>query len=58
MDDGALCLFTKSKKKQEKPLMIIKSDGGFCYDTTDVAAARYRLKELKADRVIILTDVG
>ncbi len=58
MDDGALCLFTKAKKKQEKPLMVIKSDGGYCYDTTDIAAAKYRLCHLKADRVVVLTDVG
>ena len=55
MDDGALCLFVPKKKV---PLMLVKSDGGYNYDTTDMAAARYRLLDLKADRVVYLTDVG
>lgn len=45
-------------KKKKVPLMLIKSDGGYNYDTTDMAAARYRLKHWNANRVIILTDVG
>ena len=40
MDDGALCMFIKKKKN---PLMLIKSDGGYNYDTTDMAAAKFRL---------------
>jgi len=27
--------------------MVVKSDGGFNYDSTDMAAVRYRLIELK-----------
>lgn len=38
--------------------MLVKSDGGYGYDTTDMAAARYRLIECQADRVIYITDVG
>lgn len=38
--------------------MIRKSDGGFNYDTTDMAAIRYRANELKADRIIYVTDIG
>lgn len=45
-------------KKKKIPLMLIKSDGGYNYDTTDMAAARYRLRDLGANRVIYLTDVG
>jgi arginyl-tRNA synthetase len=37
--DGAICVFVP---KQKVPLMIRKSDGGFNYDTTDMAAIRYR----------------
>lgn len=54
-DKGALCMFIPDK---QIPLMVRKSDGGFNYDTTDLAAARYRLQELKADRLIYITDVG
>jgi arginyl-tRNA synthetase len=36
--------------------MLQKSDGGYGYDSTDMAALRYRLFDLKADRVIVITD--
>jgi arginyl-tRNA synthetase len=34
------------------PLIVRKSDGGFGYDTTDLAAIRYRLRDLGADHII------
>eukprot|EP00659_Diplonema_papillatum_P020718 gene20718-31924_t len=40
------------------PLIVTKSDGGFSYDTTDMAAAWYRIHEQKADRIVIVTDLG
>lgn len=40
------------------PLMVQKSDGGFGYDTTDMAAMKQRVQEEKADRIIIVTDAG
>ena len=40
------------------PLMIQKSDGGYNYDTTDMAAIKQRIYEEKADRIIIVTDAG
>lgn len=40
------------------PLTIIKSDGGFTYDTTDLAAIRYRLIDLNMDDVIYVVDNG
>jgi arginyl-tRNA synthetase len=52
---GAKCMFLEGKKI---PLMVQKSDGGFNYDSTDVAAAKYRLLDLKADRLIYVTDMG
>jgi arginyl-tRNA synthetase len=36
--------------------MIQKSDGAYLYATTDLAAIRYRINELKADRIIYVTD--
>jgi len=36
--------------------MLQKSDGGFGYDSTDMAALRYRLFDLRADRIIVITD--
>lgn len=40
------------------PLTIIKSDGGFTYDTSDFAAIKQRIEEEKADRLIYVTDSG
>ena len=40
----------------EEPYLIQKSDGAFLYATTDLAAIRYRTQELKADRIIYVTD--
>ncbi|XP_074273706.1 arginine--tRNA ligase, chloroplastic/mitochondrial-like [Silene latifolia] len=40
------------------PLIVVKRDGGFNYDTTDLAALWYRLNEEKADWIIYVTDAG
>ena len=49
VSDGATVVFVP---QFEAPLIIQKSDGGYGYGTTDLAAVRYRLNELKATRVI------
>jgi arginyl-tRNA synthetase len=41
-----------------QPLIVKKSDGGFLYATTDLAAIRQRSRDEKADRVLYVTDVG
>lgn len=55
LDDGAQCVYTRVN---EIPLMAVKSDGGYGYDSTDLAAIHYRLKTLDADWVIYTTDIG
>jgi arginyl-tRNA synthetase len=40
------------------PLMVQKSDGGFGYDSTDLAAIHYRFVEKNADWVVYVTDSG
>lgn len=40
------------------PMIIVKSDGGFTYDTSDMAALKHRITEAKADWVIYVTDAG
>ncbi len=57
--DGAVCVFPegfKNKEGQPLPLIIQKSDGAFLYATTDLAAIRYRVDELKADKIVYVTD--
>ncbi|WP_049559784.1 arginine--tRNA ligase [Nonomuraea sp. SBT364] len=55
ISEGALCLFppgfTGSDDKP-LPLIIRKSDGGYGYASTDMAAIRYRVDDLKADRIL------
>ncbi|HBG78474.1 MAG TPA: arginine--tRNA ligase [Phycisphaerales bacterium] len=57
--DGAICVFPdgfKTKEGNPMPFIIQKTDGAFLYATTDLAALRYRINELKADRIIYVTD--
>lgn len=55
ISEGAKCIFFEG---YPIPLMIQKSDGGYNYDTTDVAAMKYRVETLHADRIIVITDSG
>ena len=53
--DGALCVFPDGFTNREGaplPLIVRKSDGGFGYAATDLAALRYRAQELHAERVL------
>ncbi|MDN5724939.1 MAG: arginine--tRNA ligase [Propionibacteriales bacterium] len=54
VDDGALCIFNEGFNA---PLIIRKSDGGYGYATTDLAAVRRRVGPLHANRLIYVTDV-
>eukprot|EP00435_Cladocopium_sp_Y103_P043506 s446_g12.t1 len=54
--EGAMCIFTPSVSTI--PLMAVKSDGGFGYDSTDLAAIYHRLFVMRADWVIYVTDLG
>ncbi|XP_043659456.1 probable arginine--tRNA ligase, cytoplasmic [Drosophila teissieri] len=40
------------------PLTIVKSDGGFTYDTSDMAAIRHRVEEELCDWIIYVVDSG
>jgi len=58
---GALCVYPegfKNKDGEPLPLIVQKSDGGFNYDTTDMTAIRYRVREERADKIIYVTDAG
>jgi arginyl-tRNA synthetase len=57
--DGAICVFPEgfeNKEGQRLPLIVQKSDGAYLYATTDLAAIRYRVDQLKSDRIIYVTD--
>ncbi|MEV4838881.1 arginine--tRNA ligase [Nonomuraea sp. NPDC049486] len=55
ISEGALCVFPPGfTGSDDKPLPLIvrKSDGGYGYASTDMAAIRYRVHDLKADRIL------
>ena len=58
-DAGAACVFLEPDKP---PVIVQKSDGGFNYATTDLAAIRYRFAQPPqgdgAQRLIYVTDAG
>jgi arginyl-tRNA synthetase len=59
--EGASCIFLPGYTNPDgtpQPMIIKKSDGGFLYATTDLAAIRQRVRDEKADRVLYVTDVG
>ncbi|HSG89929.1 MAG TPA: arginine--tRNA ligase, partial [Pseudomonadales bacterium] len=57
--DGAQCVFLdefRGKDDAPLPLIVQKSDGGYLYATTDLAAVRYRHGVLHADRALYFVD--
>ena len=60
-NQGAQVVFLEgftNKDGNPQPLIVRKSDGGFNYATTDLAAIRQRTINEKAERVIYITDAG
>ena len=60
-DAGAKCVFLEgftNKAGEPLPLIVQKSDGGYNYATTDLAALRYRIQQDSAERIIYVTDAG
>ncbi len=60
-NQGAKCVFLEgftNKEGEPLPLIVQKSDGGYNYATTDLAALRYRINTDKAERIIYVTDAG
>ena len=56
ISEGAVCVFFRDiPELAERPCLIRKSDGGFNYATTDVATVDYRIRDLGADTVWIVT---
>lgn len=55
MSEGALCAFPagfKGRDGEPVPLIVQKSDGGYGYDTTDLAALRHRVRDLGCTRLV------
>ena len=61
LSDGAKCLFIEGFENREGeplPCILEKSDGGYNYSTTDLAAIRHRVEIEKAKRILYVTDAG
>ncbi|MDO8345757.1 MAG: arginine--tRNA ligase [Cellvibrio sp.] len=57
--DGAQVVFLQEladKEGNPSPVIIQKQGGGFLYATTDLAALRYRVGKLKANRIMYFID--
>jgi arginyl-tRNA synthetase len=58
-DQGAQCVFLdqfKGKDNKILPAIVRKSNGGYLYATTDLAALRYRHHQLQANRILYFVD--
>ncbi|XP_069183404.1 arginine--tRNA ligase, cytoplasmic isoform X2 [Procambarus clarkii] len=54
-DNGRKVMFADGA---DIPLTIVKSDGGFTYDTSDMACIKNRIDEEKGEWLIYVTDAG
>jgi len=58
---GAQCVFLDGYTNRDGdplPMIVKKSDGGFMYSTTDLAALAQRVGEEGAERILYVTDAG
>ena len=53
LSDGAKCVFLDGF---DTPVIVQKSDGGYLYATTDLAAVRHRCQSYGANRLMYFTD--
>ncbi|MDR2539904.1 MAG: arginine--tRNA ligase [Chlamydiales bacterium] len=61
VSNGAKCIFLDGfigRDGAPLPMIVQKSDGGYNYETTDMAALYHRVQKEKATRIIIVTDAG
>jgi arginyl-tRNA synthetase len=61
VSDGALCAFPPGftgREGEPLPVIIRKRDGGYNYSTTDLATIRYRVDDLKVDRVVYVVGAA
>ncbi|MBS4773715.1 MAG: arginine--tRNA ligase [Proteobacteria bacterium] len=56
VDDGAVIVRLEEDNKPKPPVILVKSDGGFAYQVTDIATIKMRADDLKADEIIYVVD--
>lgn len=58
--EGAKCVFPEgftNRNGDPLPIIVQKSDGGFGYGVTDLAAIRYRIRDLGATRILYVVGL-
>lgn len=61
LSEGAKCIFLEgfiNRDGEALPLIVQKSDGGYNYASTDMAAIKQRVGEEKAERILYVIDAG
>jgi len=61
VSEGAKCVFIEGFQNREGeplPMIVQKSDGGYNYDTTDMAAIKQRIVDEGGTRLVYVTDAG
>ena len=56
IDDGATIIRLEQTNKPMPPVILVKSDGGFGYQLTDIATIKMRVDDLKAEEIIYVVD--
>ncbi|MBR2299325.1 MAG: arginine--tRNA ligase [Alphaproteobacteria bacterium] len=56
VDDGATIIRLPETNKPMPPVILVKSDGAFGYQVTDIATIKMRVDDLKADEIIYVVD--
>lgn len=56
IDDGATIIRLEETNKPKPPVILVKSDGGFAYQVTDIATIKMRVDDLQADEIIYVVD--
>ena len=57
-EDGSGAPIATNRDGDPMPMIVQKSDGGYMYSTTDLAAVRQRVTDEAAARIIYVTDAG
>ena len=56
VDNGAEIIRLEEGNKPKPPVILIKSDGGYTYHTTDIATIKMRVDQLQAEEIVYFTD--
>lgn len=56
VDDGATIIRLDESSKPKPPVILVKSDGGFAYQVTDIATIKMRVDDLQAEEIIYVVD--